>query len=227
MCHQAEIVLSWASRLMLSRFSAIVQRDDHREDDEDRRRLGADDVREPQVEQGRGERGGAVVDGGGHRDLADEVEPTGEPAPRRAAQLGRPEVEGAGRRHRRGDLTHRHRDEDRERADEQPAPRDRDRSAVVERDEVRGQTAGQDRDDGERDGEVGEPAHLAVQHLGIAQAMQQRLVRMSGLATVTCRHDSLLDLSVSSTVLPAARATGVLDAARSRAAQGIVLLTVR
>ena len=42
-------------------------------------------------------------------------------------------------------------------------------TAVVERDEVRRETAGEDRDDRERDREVREPAHLAIEHLGVAE----------------------------------------------------------
>ena len=56
--------------------------------------------------------------------------------------------------------------------DDQPAPGDRYRAAVVECDEVRRQAAGEDRDDRERDGEVREAAHLAEQHLGIAETVE-------------------------------------------------------
>jgi hypothetical protein len=49
-------------------------------------------------------------------------------------------------------------------------------AAVVERDEVRRQATGEDRDDRERDGEVREAAHLAVEHLRVAELVERVLV---------------------------------------------------
>src|SRR6185312_13451041 len=105
-----------------------------------------------------------------------EVEPAGEPAPGRAPELRRPEVETARRGIRRGDLAHGEGDDDAHGADEQPAPGDGDRAAELERDEVRRQAAREDRDDRERDREVREPAHLAVQDLRVAELVEQAFV---------------------------------------------------
>ena len=61
-------------------------------------------------------------------------------------------------------------------ADQQPAPRDGDRAAALERDVVRRQAAGEDRDDRERDREVLEPAHRAEELLRVAEPVQHLLV---------------------------------------------------
>ena len=142
-------------------------------------------VVEPEVDQRRREDRQAVADRGGDGDLADEVEPAREPAPGRAAELRRPVVEAAGRRERGGDLGHRERDERRHETDQEPAPGDRDRAAVVERDVVRGQAAGEDRDDREADGEVLEPAHRAEQLLRVAHPVEDLLV-LRGVVPAAC-----------------------------------------
>jgi hypothetical protein len=129
-------------------------------------------VVEPEVQERRQEDREPVADRGRHRDLADEVEPAGEPAPRRAAELRGPVVEAAGGREDGRDLGHGEGDDRAHQADEQPAPGDRDRPAVVERDVVRGQAAGEDRDDREGDREVLEPAHRAEELLRIAETVE-------------------------------------------------------
>ncbi len=136
----------------------------------------AERVAEPQVHQRRDERRRAEVDGRGDGDLADEVEPAREPAPAGAAEPRRPVVEAARGRVGRGDLAHRERDEDAEAADDEPAPGDGHRAAPADRDVVRRETAGEDGDDGERDGEVREPAPSAQELLGIAEPVQRLLV---------------------------------------------------
>ena len=190
MCHQAETVLSRFSTGRPKRLIAEVQQDDRRVDDEDvllRQRHV-----EPEVEERRDEGRRAVVDRRGHGDLADQVEPAREPAPPRAAELGGPVVEAAGRRHRRGDLRHRERDDGAEAADQQPAPRDGDRPAVVERDEIGRQAAREDRDDREGDREVAEAAHGPIELLGVAEFVQELLVlvqlmpRAGGAGRVQC-----------------------------------------
>src|SRR5262249_48597732 len=118
----------------------------------------------------------AVADRRCDGDLADQVEPTGGPAPARAAELGGPVVEAARRRERRGDLGHRERDDGGEETDQQPAPRDRDRAAALEGDVVRGEAAREDRDDREADREVLEATHRTEELLGVAQPMQSPLV---------------------------------------------------
>ena len=151
-----------------------VQRDDHRVRQEDVA-LG-ERVAEPQVHERRDERRRSEVDRRRDGDLPDEVEPPREPAPPGAAQPGRPVVEAAGGRVGRGDLAHRQRDEDAEAADEEPAPGDGHRAAPSDRDVVRGQTAGEDGDDGERDGEVREATPAAQELLGVAEAVERLLV---------------------------------------------------
>ena len=155
-----------------------VQQDrDHHHDRvcEERPLLGVRVV-EPQVEQGRQEDGKPVADRRRDRNLPDEVEPTGEPAPTGASELRRPVVEAACRRVRRRDLRHRERHQRRHETDDQPAPGDGDRAAVVERDEVGGQAPRQDRDDREADGEVLEPAHRTEQLLRVAHPVEDLFV---------------------------------------------------
>ena len=133
-------------------------------------------VVEPVVEEHGAEGREPVADRGRDRDLADQVEPAGEPAPGRAAELRRPVVEAAGGRVGRGDLGHRERDDRAHEADEQPAPRDGDRAALLEGDVVRGQAAREDRDDREADREVLEPAHRAEELLRVAELVEDLLV---------------------------------------------------
>src|SRR5205085_1973752 len=74
------------------------------------------------------------------------------------------------------DLAHGERDDDAEAADEEPAPGDRHGAAPLKRDVVRRQAAREDRDDRERDREVREAAHLAVEHLRVAELVEQALI---------------------------------------------------
>src|SRR5213078_737733 len=55
---------------------------------------------------------------------------------------------------------------------DRPAPGDGDRAAVVPRLTVRGEAAGQDRDDRERDGEVGEMTPGALQFLVVSELLE-------------------------------------------------------
>ena len=118
----------------------------------------------------------AVSDRRGHRDLTDEVEPTCRPAPAGAAHLGRPVVKPAGGRVGRRDLCHRKRDDRRHETHEEPAVCNCHRAAALERNPVRGQAPGEDRDDREGDGEVPEPAHSAEELLRIAESVEKTLV---------------------------------------------------
>ncbi len=122
------------------------------------------------------ERRRGVVDRRGHRHQADQVEPAGEPAPARAAELRRPVVDPARGRHRRRQLGHRERHQQDEAADHRPPDRDRDRTAVQPRLPVGGEAAREDRDDRERDREVGEPAPAAPQLLLVAELGEPLLV---------------------------------------------------
>ena len=134
--------------------------------------------------QEHGEEGGeAEVDAGGDGDLAEQVEPTGEPAPGARVvlrQLGRPVVEAAGGRVGRGDLRHAQADDGGHDPDDDPAPHDVDGPAVGHAEVVERQAAGQDRDDGEGHGEVGESAHSPAKLLGIAECVQLGQVGVTG-----------------------------------------------
>ena len=167
-------MLSIAVTLTLNMLSTT--RDQHHHRVRQERPLLRVRVVEPEVDQRRREDRQPVADGGGDGDLADEVEPAGEPAPGGASELRRPVVEAAGGRERRCDLGHRQRDERRHETDEQPAPGDRDRAAVVEGDVVGGETSREDRDDREADREVLEPTHPAKQLLRVAELVEDLLV---------------------------------------------------
>ena len=119
------------------------------------RRAAGDDLEERRD----GERA-AEADAGGDGDLAEQVEPAGEPRPDGSAvawrQLGRPVVQTAGGRERRADLAQRQAGEHDQDADEQPAPEHDGRAAVQEAVAVQREAAGEDRDDGEGHREVRE-----------------------------------------------------------------------
>ena len=118
----------------------------------------------------------AVADRGDDADQADDVEPARHPAPARAAELRRPPVGPARGRERRGQLGHRDRHQQDEGADDRPADRDRDRAAVVPGQPEGGQGPGEDRDDRERDREVGEAAPGARELLLVAELGELPLV---------------------------------------------------
>ena len=153
-----------------------VDRQDQREEEEDL----AEDVdfvaevdpeqvdfveAEDDVEEGRA----GVVDGGQDGDQADQVEPAGEPGPDRPAEATRPPVDAAGRRVGGDQLGHAEADDQDRDRDQRPADRDRDRAAVVPGLAVGGEATGEDRDDRERDREVGEPTPSPVQRLFVAE----------------------------------------------------------
>ena len=132
-----------------------------------------------QVQERVDEERAAEVDARGDRDLAEEVEPAGEPGPGRAVragQLGRPVVQAARRREAGADLGHGQPDRQREQADDGPAPDDDGGAAGVHAVPVQGQAAGQDRDDRERHGEVREPGHPPHEFLCVAEFVQAALV---------------------------------------------------
>ena len=151
-------------------FSTEISDQDGEEDEEDPRqrvvtgvglRVGAD----REVDEGRA----AVGDTGGDRDQADQVEPAGEEAGLGSAQLRGPPVDAARRRVGRHQLGHREPDDQDEHAEDRPGPRDRDRAAVVEAGAEVREAPGQDRDDRERDREVGEARPGPVEVLLVAE----------------------------------------------------------
>src|SRR5665213_3092344 len=104
------------------------------------------------MEQGGREEGQSEIDAGGHGNLAQEVEPAGEPAPGRrvvTAELGGPVVETACSRVARANLGHGEADDRDEDAYQGPTDCHDDRAAGIHAVLVEGQTARQDRDDGE------------------------------------------------------------------------------
>ena len=176
-CHHTETLFMTAIRWPLKMFRTASQRQHDQEDHEHpgervaagvRLRVGADG----QVDEGRA----AVGDARGHRDEADQVQPPGEEAGRGAAELGRPPVDTARRRVRRDELGHREADEQDEQTQDRPGPRDRDGSAVVEAGTEVGEATGEDRDDREGDGEVGETGPRPVQVLLVAELGEHPLV---------------------------------------------------
>ena len=112
------------------------------------------------------------VDARGDRDLSDHVEPGGNPRPAPAAQPVGPEVESARRRIRRGQLRHRCGDAEREEAHHRPADRIDDGTRELEAVAKEQNGSGQNRNDGERDREVGESSHFPEQLLGIAEPVE-------------------------------------------------------
>ena len=121
----------------------------------------------------------AEVNARGDRDLAEEVEPPGEPRPRRGVvlgQLGGPVVQAAGGGVAGAHFGHGQADHQGHHADERPAPDDGDRAADDHPVAVQRQAAGEDRNDGERDGEVGESRHAPAQLLGVAHLVEALLV---------------------------------------------------
>ena len=141
-------------------------------DEDPAQRVG--EVRRHVEERGE-EEGEAVVDSSRDGDLAEKVEPAGEPAPRARIVLGelaRPEVQSACGRVRRRDLGHPEPDDERHRPDDEPAPDDDHRAAVGHPEEVEREAPREHRDDGEGHGEVREPAHPPAQLLRVAECVQ-------------------------------------------------------
>jgi hypothetical protein len=118
----------------------------------------------------------AVADPGDDADETDHVEPAGEPTPAFAPERGRPPVGAARGRVGGGQLSHRERDQQDECAEDWPADRDcRGPAGGPCKGEVR-EAAGEDRDDRERDREVGEAAPGACELLLVAELSEALLV---------------------------------------------------
>ena len=127
------------------------------------------------VGEGRPGQRGAIVDRRCHRHLTQEVEPADIPGPDRLVLAGKtpgPEVQAACGRVDGTDLPHRQRHAQDKGPDKRPADRDRDRTPRVHRNAIAGDTAGQNGDDREGDGKIGEPAHSAMQFLLVAELGQ-------------------------------------------------------
>src|SRR6266567_7714731 len=133
--------------------------------------------RDPGMQQQVNGDGSAISDTCGDRDLADQIKPAGIPSPGRPTtppktKLGGPVIEASGGRECRGQFSHAQSNNDHEDSDERPANRG-GRIADCRRNQVKeGDTPTKDRDDGERDREVGEAAHRTEQFLRIAETMQ-------------------------------------------------------
>ena len=105
-------------------------------------------------------------------DLPDHVEPRRRPRPGPAAQPEGPEIQTAGGGIGRSELRHRGGDAEREDAHDRPTDRVDEWARELEAISKEEDGPGQDRDDGEGDGEVRESAHLAEELLSVAQAME-------------------------------------------------------
>ena len=134
------------------------------------------------------ELGGGIGDAGHDRELPDQVEPRGPPAPGDALHAARPVVQATGGRICRGHFSHRGRDGQHEEGDERPTDEARRGTCPGEAVVVEDHGAGQDRDDREADGEVAEAAHAAEQLLGVSQLMQVANVLLDGLFARSLRH---------------------------------------
>ena len=162
----------------------VADQDDQEQQEvlvQDRGRVGGGEVDAEHVQPVEGEdrleeERRAVADAGDDPDEADDVEPAGDPAPAGAAELGRPPVGAARGRERGRQLRHRERDQQHEGAQDRPADRDRDRPAGVPREPEVREAPGQNRDDRERDREVGEAAPAAVELLLVAEVGELALV---------------------------------------------------
>ena len=139
--------------------------------------------RHREVEEGRSPVGHRGHDG----DEAREVEPAGVVAGFDAAQLARPPVDATGGGVGRHELGHAQADDEDEDGDERPAQRDGDGAAVVPAEVERGEAARQNRDDRERDGEVGEPGPRPAQLLLVAEFRKLLLVGIVGV--LNCHSD--------------------------------------
>ena len=138
--------------------------------------VDAEDLDAVKAEHDVQERGRRVDDRGDDADQADQVEPAREPAPHGAAQARCPPVDPAGRRVLGDDLRDTEADDQDRDRDQDPAPGDRDRAAVVPRLPIGRKAAGEDRDDRERDREVGERAPGSLQVLAIAHLRELSLI---------------------------------------------------
>ena len=167
---------------------------------EDRRRVSGREVDAPDVHAVDGEHGiqedrRAVADAGDDSDEADHVEPAGEPAPARPAELRRPPVRTARSRVRRGQLGHREADEQDEPAEDRPAERDARGPAGRPREREVREDPGEDRDDRERDCKVGETAPRPCQLLSVTQLGEPLFVASDVLPL--CHCPSLLVVGAS------------------------------
>ena len=128
---------------------AVQEQHDRVDADDGDRRAG---VVEQRVEQRIREKCQAEVNAGRDSNLPEQVEPSGEPAPRRrvlAAELRGPVVQTTGGRIAGAHLGHGKTDHQDHDPDQRPADVHDDRAAGVHPVAVEGQTARQDRDDRE------------------------------------------------------------------------------
>ena len=135
-----------------------------------------EDVKLVEAQRNVEEEGCAVADTGDDPDRADDVEPAGHPAPARTAEVVRPTSRAARGRIGGGELGHREGHHQDQGAQDRPSERDQRRTAVQPREAEVGEAPGENRDDRERDREVGEPAPAAVQLLLVAELGESFLV---------------------------------------------------
>ena len=172
-CHHTEMLLKMASRWLEKMLitAAMTRIADEVEEDrvEVARRVAArEEEAEREVEEG----GAAVGDRGHDGEQPDEVQPARVVAGLHAAELGSPPVDAARRREGRHQLGEAEADAEDEGRQNRPAPGDGGRAAAVPAAAEGGETTGEDGDDGEADGEVGEPRPGAVQLLLVAELGQ-------------------------------------------------------
>ena len=130
--------------------------------------------------------GTAVVNSRDGGDQPDIIQPCREPRPNRATQFGRPVIHSAGSWDRRTQFRHAERDCQGPHADQRPADQHFTRSthaqAVVEQRD----RAGQDRNNGKRQSEIGKAPKPAQQFLRIAKVLQVLRIRGHIFAYTLC-----------------------------------------
>ena len=130
-------------------------------------------IAEDQIDE---QRVGADIDRGDDENETDQIDPGRGPTPAAPAQNRRPVIEPARRRIGGGDLRHRGGDDHRIQAAEQPADADRKSAARRESGLERGDAAGKDANDRERNREIRENVHAAGQLLRISHLVQRLYV---------------------------------------------------
>ncbi len=153
------------------------QDEDHQEVEEDpveiaRRVMPGEEKTEREVE----ERGASVSHRGDDGQKTDQVQPTRVVPGLDTSELRGPPVDAARGRVRRHQFRQAESDAEHERGEDRPTPRDGSRTAAVPAGVEGGEATGQDGDDGEADGEVGEPGPTPVQLLLVTESGERLLV---------------------------------------------------
>ena len=175
-CHHTEVLLKIDEQVAREDVDQGGDEQDPEEEQEDRveaaRVPAGEEEAEGQVQEG----GAAVGDRGGDGEQPEQVEPARVVPGFHAAQFGSPPVDAARGRVGGHQLGQAEADAQDEAGQDGPAPGDGGRSTAVPPAVEGGEATGQDGDDGEADGEVGEARPGAAQLLLVAELGQLPLV---------------------------------------------------